>query len=102
MSDVERNTILKVALLLVLLEGWAEAVVVRARLGVDVAPALIWLGQNGYVQMGMDAEGDAATARWRAQHTFESLWDRLMPQRPCPITLCGRGSRASQRRELRQ
>lgn len=100
MSEVERNTILKAALLLVLLEGWTQAVTVRARLGVDVGPALIWLGQNGYIQWSVDAEGAATTARWRPQHTFEALWDRLMPHRPCPIALCSKVARGSRVRGL--
>lgn len=102
MSEVERNIILKAALVLVLLEGWTTSAIVRARLGVDVAPALVWLGQNGYIQAGGDLDGGSMSIRWRPQHTFEALWDRLMPHRPCPLTLCGKAIRGSRVRGLQK
>ena len=85
MSDAERSAVLRTALLLALLEGWTMPMNIRARLGVDVAPALGWLTRHGYAEA---SEHDGV--RWRAERDFEALWDVLVPERPCPVRLCTR------------
>lgn len=98
MSELERNAILKAALLLVLLEGWTTTMVVQARLGTDPRPALGWLAANGFAAT---AAAEHEPVRWRPQHTFEELWGRLVPERRCPVSLCGRSPRESRAGELR-
>lgn len=84
MSRPERDEILKLGLLLVILEGWTSMLSARSRLGSDVEPAARWLWQHGYVQ----SSDDGATLRWVIEREFESLWDELIPERGCPVTLC--------------
>jgi len=96
MTDEQRHLVLKAALLLVLLEGWTKPEVVTARLGAEAGPAFGWLRRNGYVQHARDAHA----VRWDHGRTYEGLWDQLMPDRPCPISLCA-GPRAALQQELR-
>lgn len=84
-SEERRSVVMKTALLLVLLEGWTAPLTLRARLGVDVQEALAWLWCNGYLE-----RGDENVVRWRSERTFEGLWSRLVPERGCPIRLCGK------------
>lgn len=98
MSEAERRAILKTALLLVIMAGWTPVVNVRARLGIDVRHALLWLEQNGYVRVTDDR---SPLARWRIQHSFEDLWRLLVPERACPMRLCGQAS-GTPARQLRQ
>lgn len=94
MSEVERNITLKVGLLLAIFEGWTSPQTVRARLGADVTPALRWLAQQGYVEIARFDEATDDVVRWRVPVEFESLWQQLIPERRCPVTLCTSRRRA--------
>lgn len=88
MTEQERRLILKAGLLLVLLEGWASPAVIRDRLGVDTSPALLWLCENGYA----DQDETGHHVRWNPTRSFEGLWSTPVPERGCPVTLCGKGA----------
>lgn len=98
MSDELRYLVLKAALLLILLEGWAKPSVVNARLGADAGQAVAWLWRHGYIDLAEDRA--ANVVRWQGGHTFTQLWARLVPERPCPVQLCS-SPRAERVRQLR-
>lgn len=78
----DRDAILRVGLLLAMIGGWAPIHSLGARLD-GVEDAVGWLRRHGYVQSSEYGE----VARWLPQRSFEALWRKLIPDRPCPIRL---------------
>lgn len=81
MSEERRSAVLKVALLLAIAEGWTPLVGLRARLGLDVASAAMWLLSHGFIEAGVDG----SVIRWGPERSFEDVWAILVPDRACPL-----------------